>query len=322
MDGKLAIGGAVFSSETSSHQRGVLIRFVIVLPNGGEGYLTADLRLDGPGAVWTYYEKVSVGSVSFDPTQITGTIVILDRYETQSQASLKVGFRVHATSGSTVRTLADGVLVTAPSPTILRSSGHLPAGVVVVDDGSGTYLPSTAYERGEIGCTGSEGGVVVLSDDAPYGDELVYDDPGTPPVYTSDPPDYEYDPTVDDSPPDDPGCSSKTKDDSSDGGSDSSRSSSSGCGSRSDDSDSKDSDTDSSSDESTTDDSKSNGCFGSAHAASRLPIGQQVCAVTGWYGPRRPPLLARRLVRLSPLLLLLLGIWLGRERAVRRRATR
>lgn len=181
IDGALVQARALFNSEVSSHGQGVTVQVRFPLPGGGDGYLTMDMGLAPIGqkasVTWTYYEKISASIVSFEAQTVDGTVTVLDRFETDAETSLHLEFSVTFTEGEVVRTIDRGFAVTAPSPAVLRTSGELPDGVVVVDDGSATNFVGVgaSYDRGSIDCYGHPDDEVIIVEDDDYEYEDYYE---------------------------------------------------------------------------------------------------------------------------------------------------
>ncbi len=327
IDGALVQARAHFNSGVSEQPAGVTVYVRFPLPGGGDGYLTMDLSVVGSGSQaptrWTYYEKLSASVVSFDAESTEGTVTILDRFETGQETSLHIEFTVTFTEGQVTRRIERGFAVTAPSPAVLRSSGELPEGVVVVDDGSAsTFVGAGAsYHRGYVDCYGHpDDTVVIIEDDDDYYDDSYYEGQEDFVVADEDSDvscdgstdtddDYyyedsdEYDSGDSDS---EPMCSDDDSDDTDEPGDDSGS----------------DDDWYDSSDESSSDDSSGFDCVGDAEASTRLipdsPITGPRYLRAGLRGV--PPgtqarRLAARVVGVSPMLiaLMLLLILRGRQ---------
>ncbi len=306
VDGQVVRARAVFSTEAADRRSEVLVRSVFTLPGGGEATLAMLVPLVAVGTEvspeFTYYEKSSPSDVVFKAEDSEGRVLLGDRFEYGAETSLYLEFDVVFRQGEVERRLESGWVVTAPSPSILRSAGRLPDGVIVIDDGSGAYT-GRAYDHGSVDCYGypeepvlietqHHDFVVVESKDGP---EVVLDDDddGIDGVDVAD--DYEiiYDPadnTSYDTDSDGPSCF--TDDDSSTSGGDEPA----GCGSGSE--------TSSESSESAGcgrgSDSDS-GCVGDAEAARQ--VGAAASASTSQRAALRRPAWARRVLKVSPLLL-------------------
>ena len=176
LDDEVVSTRALFSSAASQFQAGVLVRIELPLRGGAEGFLTIDMRLAGAGqsteAHWTYYEKVSAQTISFEATDINGKVVVVDAFEKGAETSLHIEFSATMTDGFITRTIKTGYAITAPAPSILRTDGGLPPGIVVLDNGSGALAAGYSYERGRLDCYGDPDQVVVI-DDYEYDDEIV-----------------------------------------------------------------------------------------------------------------------------------------------------
>ena len=350
LDDGLTEGRAIFNSEVSTHDPGLVVQVRFPLTGGGEGYLTLDIGLVGHGAIaparWTYYEKLSPTVTSFDADFINGRVVVVDRYEAGLETSVYLEFSAILRDGPQERRIDRGFAVTTPSPGVLRAHGALPEGVVAMDDGAGTSFVMgghAAYERGTIDCMGHvEEEVLVIEHDPGYYDEEYYydDDYEYPADGSTDDEEYVYE---DDYSGDDTSCDGSTDDDGADDGSsddgsdmdcDSSSDSSGDWDNGSSGSSDTDCDSDSSSDsssswDSSSDDSSDSGfdCVGDSEAAPRLR------GVARQRGPRWSPAALRgkgsgarkaasRLVALSPMILLLLILFVWREIGSRSTASR
>lgn len=312
VDGTVARGRALFSSEAASATNRVLVYTDFRLGGGVEGYLTIDLTLGAAGAtvpaVFTYYEKRSANEISFDGGDVTGSVLIGDRFEYGDETSLYLEFNAQFARGAAgTRTLRSGWAVTAPSPSILRDKGLLPNGMVVVDDGSGTYT-GRAYDRGSVDCYGYPTEVVLV--ESYHDDYYVVDD-----LTGGSTDDYVIIDPVEGSDPDpvDPGV---VYEPAADGGYDSySESPSCDNGNTTDSSDSSSGDAPSCKDSSSSDSSSSSsgsGCTGDAVAASGTHRFVRF--------HRGPPLWARRVLQVSPFLLALAALLFAREWPWRRRS--
>jgi hypothetical protein len=303
-------GRAVFSSFVANKDGHVVVRMASQLPWGGEGFLAVEIRLGSPGDVvpssWTYYEKLTANLVAFEAREVDGEVIVADRFETLDETSLRLVLSATFVDGDQTRTLSSGTVVTAPAPEILRSHGQLPPGMVVVDDGSGTFIvgPSYYYDRGALHCTGLADEVVIYEDDEEvyydaeiYDDEIVYEDEII--VYDDDE-NSQTDYGGDDN---ETSCNGATDDDY--------YSEESTSSTYNDDfADCDGSTNDSSSTSSSESDNVDMDCVGDAEAAPR--IGRQTVAPQRVGGSYR---LARRIVRLSPMLFLVLFLLVIRERS-------
>ena len=288
MDGHVLEGRAIFSTEVSEFgATGVLIRGVFVLPSGGEGYLTVDLRLsiDGLPAAshFVYYEKLSADLVSFEAHDVDAQVVVIDWFEGEGDTSLHVEIDGVFSDGSNTRTVTAGYAVTAPAPNVLRG-GTLPGGVVVVEDPATPLYAGGSYDRGHLDCYGHPETVVVVDD---YEDEvvIVYDDDDEE-RYDDD---YYYDDDYD---------SSYDNDDDS--------------GPMCDGDSTNDSSTSSSSSSSSDNDSGDFDCEGDAEASSGA---RRFCNAPTNRAAVRRQRTARRIIAVSPMLLLMLGLLLLRRNA-------
>jgi hypothetical protein len=194
---------ALFSSSASGNDRAVLMRADFSLPTGGEGYLTIHIPMVPVGqaaqATWNYYEKTGPQTVSFDAVEASGTVVIRDRFETSTETSLYIEFDASFAGGDKSRVFTGAYAITSPSPSVLRGSGSLPAGVVETVGAQ----RAGSYHRGTIDCTGSPDTVVPVGGYDYYVEEVieeeeiivVVDDDGSTDYddseYLDD--DYEYD---------------------------------------------------------------------------------------------------------------------------------
>ncbi len=177
--GVVEVGGeradtrVVFSSALSAtnSSAGILVRATVFLPNGHEGFLTIDMTLAGIGneakASWHYYEQVAKNVVSFEAVGIDGKVVVIDRFEAGGETSLELEISATLSDASGTKEIAPSRLVTTPAPWVLRGE-QLPEGVVVMDDGSDAIHFGAGYgvvhEPG-IDCTGSTHDEVVIEDD-------------------------------------------------------------------------------------------------------------------------------------------------------------
>ena len=312
VDGVVVRGRALFSTEAASNSSRVVVYTDFRLPSGTEGYLTLEIPLADIGtyvpADVTYYEKSSSASVTFDGQASAASVMIGDRYSYGDETSLYIEFDLSIQAGGgKQRHLASGWAVTAPSPSILRTQGRLPDGVVVIDDGSGAWT-GRAYDRGSVDCYGYPSETVLVEsyhedyrivDDESNGgtdsgiDGVVIDPPDNPPVVT-DPEDPQiYDPITEgdgySTTSDSPGCNDRdtTTDDTTNA-------------SDKDYPSCKDSDSGSSSS------SKDSGCSGDAEASTGG------ARFTRFH--RGPPIWARRVLQLAPLFLGLALLLVTRRR--------
>jgi len=283
MDDAVVQGRALFNTEVSAFASGVVVQARVPLAGGGHGYLTLDVALGPIGqeaaAEWTYYEKRTASTIDFEAQVVIGQVVIADRFEQGPETSLRLVVDATFEDGANQRVIEGGVLVTAPSPEVLRSHGNLPDGLVVSDGGSATVVvgPGYAYDRGDLDCYGATEEVVIVEDDEPYYEEEIYYDD-----------EVVYDDVVDE----DMDCSGSTDESSDYDYDDTSTSDCEG-----------DSEVDTSSSSSDFD------CVGDASAATGT-----LRAIRAPLPIKRSELVARRIVRLSPMLLLLLGLLIARER--------
>ena len=336
IDGEPAQGRALFSSEVSTHDVGVLVRATLTLADGAQAYVVIDMALGAVGqevpAKWTYYEKIDAEHVRFEATHIDGHVVIADRYEWQDETSLRLDIDATLIGNGEKRTIINGSVVTAPSPAVLRHQGAVPTGVVVVDDGSGARVARRGYPRGDLSCAGEAETTVVLSHDDGYYDQYGYydeweyvDDGSTDEVpYPDDgATDLPDDGVTDDAPwYDDPAPDDGYDDSYDDPYADSSAWDTPASSSSDATPDCSGSDT--TTESSSTSSESSPGCGSSDSSSSSSSSGggldcegDAVAAGPAWRAPQRPPagrLLARRVVTLSPMLLAILIIMALRTR--------
>jgi len=173
----------LFSTQAASSTNKVMVRSEFPLPWGGDAFLAVEVALGKSGNVvpaqWIYYEKTSATDVVFDAKQVDGTVLVLDRFETLTETSLQLSISATFVDGDQQRVLKKATFVTAPSPQILRTEGQLPAGMVVADNGTATYVvgPAYHYDRGLMNCTGvADETPVVYDNDYSNGSEIVYDE--------------------------------------------------------------------------------------------------------------------------------------------------
>ncbi|MBT9557472.1 MAG: hypothetical protein IV100_15635 [Myxococcales bacterium] len=332
IDGKVVRARALFDSTAADRNGAVLVWMDLVLPSGGEGFLTIELTLapvgDEAPATFDYYEKTGPGTVSFSPSSASGRVVIGDRFEYGDETSLYIEFDATFSDGKVTRRIDDAWAVTAPSPAILRSQGRLPSGAIVIDDGSGAFT-GRGYARGTVDCYGYPEETYYV--ETYHDDYVVEDDPDD--GITDDFIFIEPDDGVDSGGGDDagglddgldgvtddygdysaPSGGVNTVDDGPACGSEDTTSSSSndegGFPSCSDDSDSS----------SSSDSSGNSGCSGDAEAST----GSSRSVRFAFREHRLPPLWARRVLALSPLLIalaVLLGVREWRSVRVARRS--